>query len=309
MSSLEAHLGGPPKARGRPPSSCLISFESSRGSTDALELRARAAPHGSRCWLRPRARDDGVRPCADGAGIDVLVAPLDLLPPRRGHRPCGRECRSSDVGPWKSLGVTLAIPATYRTRQLSQPGQIAPRQPGHQLMGRLQRQVGPDADHVGVAGRSPYPLMVACTWRIPADVGRPWNWPRPGRRRCGVDPPRDPAPPSRSDSSVTRTSPMIRTSSIGQRPAVGVAQDDRSGADPLGAARGRRERVVAVRLAAHRRNKLAVVSLRVPGRATKPTESPIVSGFSTESVAPRTSVTWSSPALACRRWSPLASPP
>ena len=100
-------------------------------------------------------------------------------------------------------------------RHLRQPGQAAGLQ---HVVAALERQVGDDADQVGVAAAFADAVDRALHLRRPAADARPACWPRPRRNRCGN------GCPARTRSAC-RTSLDAVGDVVGQRAAVGVAQD------------------------------------------------------------------------------------
>ena len=126
-----------------------MSFDSSRGSTTPSSSMAELL--GTDRGVGPPAElgDDEPPVVADRGRVDVLVAPLDL-----GHR---RAVDAALVGERRPPDVRLVVvrgdvgDLGDRARQLGQAGQVAAagRDEG---VRRLEREVGQDADHVGVAG-------------------------------------------------------------------------------------------------------------------------------------------------------------
>ena len=133
---------------------------------DPLELVAQLL--GPDPGVRPAAqlRDDEPAGIADGGRVDVLVAPLDLGDGGAVDAALVGECRSADV---RLVVVRLLVgDLGDRARQLGQARQrsAAGR---HELVRRLEGEVGEDRDHVGVAGS----LAVAVDRRLDvADPGR-----------------------------------------------------------------------------------------------------------------------------------------
>ena len=195
--------------------------------------------------LAAQLGDDEPAGVAHGAGIDVLVAALDLGDGRAVDAALVRERGPADV----RLVVVghLVRDLGDRPAELGQRGEVAAAR-RHQRLGRLEREVGEDRDHVRVAA----PLAVAVDGRLDVADPRLDRGDRVGHRQLGVvvgvDAPghggRVRVPLERRPDVADDVDQLVR-----QRPAVGVAQDE--GARPgLAGGAERRQGVVAVRAVA-----------------------------------------------------------
>ena len=118
---LEARLG----ALERQPSasSCLMSFDSSRGSTTPSSWWPSCSARISVFALPPSSRHDEAADVADRRRVDVLVAPLDLGDRRAVDAALVGERRPADV---RLVVVGLRVgDLGDRSRQLRQAGEVA----------------------------------------------------------------------------------------------------------------------------------------------------------------------------------------
>ena len=130
-------------------SSSLISFDSSRGSTTpsswcpscSARIEMLAVRRAPRRRAGPRCR----RPPGRCAGSSARPWPRR----RRGRRPCARRPTGRHRAGSRSAS-TLAISAIERDSSV-RPARSPP-PAGTRRVRRLEREVGQDADHVGVAG-------------------------------------------------------------------------------------------------------------------------------------------------------------
>ena len=169
---------------------------------------------------RPPSSETTSRPALPTARrVDVLVATARPWPrPRRARRPCGRtpSGRRTAGSRWAS---------GWRSRRRARDSSVRPSScaaaGGHQLVRRLEREVGQDRHHVGVAAA----LAVAVDG-APGRGGcrprrRPSSWRPRARRRCGCGcPRRRPARPGRRRARPRTSATIAGSSSVSVPPFV-----------------------------------------------------------------------------------------